>query len=126
VSDRVRAVAAELRDQLGAGRILSDDDLVRAAQTVGLIPQVARVSPETRLAAGRALGRRLLQGDRDADLFAGWLFLEADWALMEPDELAEAHRLPLAFVTRWLALRGPPVRLRGRPSDPWDWKWYGV
>lgn len=53
--------------------------------------------------------------EREAEEFAGWLFMERNWALHQPWELAEMHDLPQWRVERWLGIRSGQVAV----SDTW-------
>lgn len=45
----------------------------------------------------------LAKMERQADVFAGWLFLAQTWQRMAPWELAEYHCLPEDRIKRWVA-----------------------
>lgn len=58
----------------------------------------------------------LAKKEREAEEFAGYLFLARTWALHPAWELAEMHTLPQARVERWLGIRD------GRLAVSADWR----
>lgn len=97
-----------------AGRIKE----VLYGRTVGISPHIDR--SERRWLRVHALGHQLMhlgvrlrpdrffvlyRQERQAELFAGWLFLADTWTKMPAWELAEYHCLPQERIERWLKLQ---------------------